>query len=127
MDRNDTIREIRNALKRRSGKAWSVTGGRGTAWGWITISAPPARCTWRERQIAGSMGRDPGDFELYDSGEPGRCMSPAETAELAALLCIEPHMARQGVSIPASSDYYREFVDRANGREPSVLGRPYWD
>lgn len=42
-DRDDAIRRIRQALRRRSGKAWSVTGGRGTAWGWITITAPPRR------------------------------------------------------------------------------------
>lgn len=44
MDRNETIARIRAALKRRSGRPWSVTGGRGTARGWITLPAPrPAR------------------------------------------------------------------------------------
>lgn len=46
MDRNETIKRIKDALKRRSGKPWSVTGGRGTAWGWITIDAPPARTVY---------------------------------------------------------------------------------
>ena len=41
--RNETIKAIRKALRARSGKSWSVTGGRGTAWGWLTIDAPPAR------------------------------------------------------------------------------------
>lgn len=45
--RDEAIREIKRALEKRSGKRWSVTGGRGTAWGWITIDAPPARRTWR--------------------------------------------------------------------------------
>jgi hypothetical protein len=40
MDRNETIKTIRTALRRRSGKAWSVTGGRGTGWGWITSPHP---------------------------------------------------------------------------------------
>ncbi len=35
MDRDEAIKRIRAALKRRSGKLWSVTGGRGTSWGWI--------------------------------------------------------------------------------------------
>jgi len=39
MDRNETIKTIRAALRRRSGKLWSVTGGRGTAWGWLSIDA----------------------------------------------------------------------------------------
>lgn len=127
MDRDDTIREIRAALKRRSGKTWSVTGGRGTAWGWITITAPPARRTWDERRIPGTEGRYPDDFEFFDIGTPGCGMSPSDTAELTALLGAAPRMVCQGISIPPNSDWRREYIDRANGREPSVCGRPYWD
>lgn len=43
IDRNEAIARIKKALKARSGKSWSVTGGRGTAWGWIDINVPPAR------------------------------------------------------------------------------------
>lgn len=39
MDRNETIARIKQTLKQRTGRQWSVTGGRGTAWGWITIKA----------------------------------------------------------------------------------------
>lgn len=46
MTRDETIKAIKAALKKRSGKDWSVTGGRGTAWGWIAITAPPKRRTW---------------------------------------------------------------------------------
>lgn len=42
-ERAAAIKAIRKALRHRSGKAWSVSGGRGTAWGWITIDAPPSR------------------------------------------------------------------------------------
>ena len=28
---------------------------------------------------------------------------------------------------PAASDYYQEYIDRATGRTPSVIGIPYWD
>ena len=101
-DRDDTIRIIRDALKRRSGKAWSVTGGRGTAWGWIAITVPPRRRT----EFGG--------------------MTDSDRAELAQLLGLDSaHF--QGVNIPASSDYRREYIDRAEGRTPSVVGRPYWD
>lgn len=127
MDRDDTIREIRAALKRRSGKTWSVTGGRGTSYGWITITAPPARRTWRNRLIAGMAGDLPADFERVDTGITGRGMSDADRAELAELLGLEPHETRDGVTIPAGTDYRREYLDRADGREPSVYGRPYWD
>ena len=100
MDRNETIKTIRAALRRRSGKLWSVTGGRGTAWGWLTIDAPPAK-----------------------RHGPG---GDVERAELARLLGLES-VHFQGVSIPASHDYWREYIDRAEGRQPAKCGTPYWD
>lgn len=102
-DRDTAIRLIRRALRRRSGKSWSVTGGRGTVWGWITIHALPAH-------------RD-----QYGSMDDGR------RAELGELLGLGEPVHHQGVSIPAGSDYRREYVDRAEGRVPSVTGKPYWD
>jgi hypothetical protein len=41
--RSDVTKKMRQLLKARSGKAWSVTGDRGTAWGWLNIQAPPKR------------------------------------------------------------------------------------
>ena len=46
--RDATAKAIRAALK-STGRAWSVTVGTGTARGWITITAPPARRTWKRR------------------------------------------------------------------------------
>ena len=43
MDRNEAIKTIRTELKKKTGKSWSVTGGRGTGWGWIEVTAPPRR------------------------------------------------------------------------------------
>ena len=103
MNRNEAIEQIRAGLKARSKKRWSVRGGSGTAWGWITISAPPARCE-----------------------EFGR-MSEEDSVELSELLAHPNGISRQGVSVPSSSAYYREYVDRANGRELEVLGTQYWD
>lgn len=103
LDRDTTIARIRAALRRRSGRAWSVTGGRGTAWGWIRISSPPAR--------------------RVDYGY----MSDADRAELGALLGLDGPVHPQGESIPSGSDYYSEYIDRAEGRPPSRTGTPYWD
>lgn len=102
MDRNETIRQIKASLKARSGKAWSVTGGRGTVWGWITIEALPS-----ERVECGYT-------------------SEADRATLAKLLDFDTVHA-QGISIPASNAYYQEYVDRAAGRTPSKIGQRYWD
>lgn len=98
MDRNEAITRIRTGLKARSGKTWSVRGGRGTAWGWISIDVPPARNENRE----------------------------SELKELAQLLGTDK-VHQQGISIAASNAYYIEYVDRAEGRTPSVVGTPYWD
>lgn len=129
-DRNEAIARIRAALKRRTGKAWSVTGGTGTAWGWITVDAPPRRRTWQTRPLPHNSGGNlPGkeDWEEYDSGQPGGYTSPAERAELAKALGLERPCHRQGQDIAASGDYYTEYVDRAEGRPPRCIGRPYWD
>ena len=101
LDKAITIKRIRNALKSRSGKPWSVTGGQGTTWGWITIQAPPARCV-----------------DGYTS--------EADRAELADLLGLRS-VHQQGENVPAGSDYYQEYIDRAEGRTPSRIGKPYWD
>lgn len=100
-DRDDAILAIRKALKARSGKAWSVTGGRGTAWGWMRISSPPARCN-----------------------EFGQ-MTDADRAELSSLLGVTTHA--DGVSVAASTAHRREYLERAEGKTPSVIAEAYWD
>ena len=102
MDRDEAIGRIRAGLRRRTALDWTVKGGRGTAWGWITIAAPPRR----------RVGYD--------------YTSPEDRRVLAAALGLEA-VHQQGISIPAGTDYYREYVDRAEGRLPSVRGTPYWD
>lgn len=43
IERKDAVRRIRTALKKKTGKTWSVTGGRGTAWSWLCVQAPKKR------------------------------------------------------------------------------------
>lgn len=125
MNRDETIARIRTALKKRSSKSWSIKGGRGTAWGWIDIDAPPARCTYAYRLKEGDADA-PENYEEYDTGQPGGHMAPADRQLLATLLGLEKvHI--QGISIAASSDYYQEYIDRAEGRSPSKIGQRYWD
>jgi len=100
-DRNETIAKVKAALQKRSKKQWSVTGGKGTGWGWIHISAPPKR-------LDGSM------------------MTEADAKELAKLLDLD-HVQRQYHSVPASGDHRTEIVDRAEGRKPRKIGQQYWD
>ena len=99
LDRDTTIAQIKAALKRRSSQRWSVTGGRGTDYGWIQIQAT-------SRNHAQTL---------------------SEATELARLLDLTLGMCRQYASVPASSDYRREYVDRAEGRTPCTTGQQYWD
>jgi hypothetical protein len=92
---------IAAALKRRSGRSWSVTHGRGTAYGWITIQSMP------KARVNGSM-------------------SEKDAIELAALLGLD-HAHHQGVDVPASSDYRREYIERAETGTATTFGKPYWD
>lgn len=41
--RSAVTKKMRQLLRQRSGKTWSVRGGRGTGWGWLEICAPPSR------------------------------------------------------------------------------------
>lgn len=101
-DRDYTIKRIRAALKRRSGKSWSVKGGNGTAWGWIKIESPPRR-------------RD------------GYSMTEAERVELGELMGLNGPAHHQGVSVPDQSDYRREHIQRAEGMEVTERGVAQWD
>ena len=104
LSRNAVTRRIKAALVKRSGVQWSVTGGTGTAYGWITITAPPSR-----RQNGGS------------------CMTDADRQLLAELLGLPRPCHHQGEDIGGSNDYYREYIDRAEGRAPRKIAQPYWD
>ena len=86
--RQETIWRIRTALKRRSGKPWSVRGGRGTSWGWITITSPPKR-----------------------QNEYGY-LTDEDRKELARLLGLEK-VHNQGVLIDTESKTRQEYAIRA--------------
>lgn len=98
-DRDHYIARIRKLLEERSGRRWSVRGGTGTDWGWITIGAPPAR--------------------LVD----GR-MTVQDRAELAALLGLDSVCGP--VEVPASDAHRKEYVHRAAGLSVATV-EPYWD
>jgi hypothetical protein len=101
-DRDDAILRIRRGLRARTGRPWSVRGGRGTSWGWIRVTCPPARSSG-----FGVMGEE-------------------DREALAAALGL-PSVPHQGVSVPADAAFRAEYVDRAEGRPPRRLGVPYWD
>ena len=127
MTRNETIFNIKTALQRRSGKPWSVTGGRGTAYGWITIDAPPKRRTVHSVLKEGTTTTWPEDYVGIDTGVPGGSMTVGDRIELARLLGLSSIQSQGGVNIMNSNDAYREYIDRAEGRTPAKIADPYWD
>ena len=128
-DRNEVIARIRQGLATRSDRSWSVTGGRGTSHGWLTIDAPPRRRTFEHRQTGEVAADGLPVYALEGAGKGGDLMGPSDRAELARLLgyCEDGSVPLQGVKVAAGHDYYAEFIDRAEGREPSVHGEPFWD
>ena len=133
MERNEAMKRIKAGLQKRSGRAWSVTAGRGTAWGWLTIDAPPMRRTSRYLVRAGCSGDSPEDYDKTrtDTGVVGGSITEADAVELARLLGWPDGEGKkvhsQGVSVPSGGDYWAEYVDRAEGRKPSRVGVQYWD
>lgn len=119
-DRDAAIAEIRRALKARSGKAWSVKGNHGTAWGWIDISAPPKRRVCRDNVESGPCPCGKADCGQW-------YMTDADRRELGQLLGLGKDAHYQGVSVAAGSDYRIEYVQRARGEAVTTWGRQYWD
>lgn len=116
LDRDLAIRLIRFNLKARSGKRWSVKGSRGSAWGWITITAPPAR-------------RVANELTVEDAQELGDLLSLPEKSVYTDLEYIGRSNAahRQGISIAADSEWYKHYIDASAGVESDHCTPQYWD
>jgi hypothetical protein len=124
-ERTEVTKRIKNALKQRSGLDWSVTGGKGTAWGWLKIDAPKSRlvCDCKATSKAEYQAGCTHDYACYVSRE-----DQAILRELLGFAADSGYpVGWQGVSIPASGGYWEEYIDRAEGRTPTRYGEVYWD
>lgn len=117
LTREEAIKRIKVGLEKRSGKRWSVTGGRGTAWGWLRIDAPPSERTWTMQE----------DKTWIDTGEPRGDMSPSRREELGQLLGHDRPAHPQGESIPSGGSYWDEYIERAETGTSAIKSTPYWD
>lgn len=52
IDTDESVKRIRAALKRKTGMAWSVRRGKGTAYCWLSVGAPPRRQVAHDRNPA---------------------------------------------------------------------------
>lgn len=123
MDRSEVAKRIRQALKRRTGLAWSVTGGRGTAWGWLEIEAAKSRRIMHDdnpkydRFALGQQSELPWVERKPDKDEVAYCTSQEDREILAEALGINMSFSSvQGVSI--SPDQWQWYVDRAENGKP---------
>jgi hypothetical protein len=130
LNRSAIIAFIKRNLKVRSGITWSVTGGKGTAYGWLTIDAVPARRTFRNIPAPGNeIARNPGKenwIEVEDPSYEWGHTGPADRQKLATLLDLDT-VHTQGQSVAASNDHYREAMQRAAGLPVTKIAQPYWD
>lgn len=84
IERNEAIARIRKALKARSGKSWSVKGGRGTAWSWIDVDAPPRRRNEHDNMNDSDHAELNRLFGLDDIHNQGLMISPEARDEHVA-------------------------------------------
>jgi hypothetical protein len=100
IDRDEAIKQIRANLKRRSGKVWSVTGDRGTAWAWIKVDVPPKQRTWHFDQTSVKNGEAP--------------VPPVPGALYRGAVCCTPdHYIEEGKITSYENDSFaREAVGR---------------
>jgi hypothetical protein len=104
LDKASVILRISSGLTRRSRLRWDVYGGPLGSYGRLTIASPPNR-------------RD-----------AGGAMSENDRRELAALLGLDGPVGPEGAVIVGGSDHYVEYIDRAEGRAPRVIGETHpWD
>ena len=98
IERDDAIARIKTALRAKTGKAWSVRGNTGTAWGWIDVLPLPK--------------------EQPEKGQ----MSPEQARLLADAFGLDAPVHYQGLSI--SPDERSVYVTRAERNVPRAVYAP---
>lgn len=114
IERPEAVKRIKAALKRKTGKTWSVHGARGTAWGWITVEAPKSRrVSHRENPAYVSHWETPDEpycFEyVREKGDGENYYTSMVDCEILARIFGKdnPLVCHQGLSIsPDSREYY---------------------
>ena len=84
IERNDAIARIKTALRAKTGKAWSVRGQAGTAWGWIDVLPMPKDQPKKEQMTAEQAAELAHAFGLSEVHYQGLSIPPDERAEYVA-------------------------------------------
>lgn len=124
MSRSEVTKKIKQDLKQRTNRTWSVSGHRGTGWGWLTIEAPKARRVdhktnpkFDQTKLSYEQTELPWIECEPEEGQEGYYTSQEDREILAEALGIGMNLSsHQGVSIsPDSWDFY---MDRAENGPP---------
>lgn len=104
LEHNEVTKRIKAALKRKTGKTWSVTGGRGTGWDWITVQAPKSRrISCRENPDYVDPWETPNEqryFEYRRKDGKNRFTSREDCEELALAFGFRKPVLYGGLQIP---------------------------
>ena len=116
IERSEAVKRIKAALKEKTGKTWSVHGGRGTAWGWLTVEAPKKRrVSHRANPNYVSHQETPDEpwcFEYIDEQGENWYTSLAEREELAKAFGLDKPVHHKGLSIsPDNRELYVAKVE----------------
>lgn len=130
MERSEVTKRIKKALKKRTGQTWSVTGGRGTAWGWLTIEAAKSRQVMHDsnpKYDRFALGRNQDELPWVErkpeKDEIAYCTSQEDRKILAEALGIGMNFSSvQGVSV--SPDQWQFYVGRAENGKPEEKPEP---
>ena len=116
LDRSEVVKRIKAALKCKTGKTWSVHGGCGTAWGWLTVEAPKSRrVSVKDNPAYVDPWETPGElryFEYIRENGENYFTSRAACAELALAFGLSEPTHYQGLQIaPEKWEYYLELAE----------------
>jgi hypothetical protein len=127
MTRNEATKRIRKALKEKTGRVWSVTGGRGTGYGWVRIQAAkkdrvahrqnPGYKGWMTiSQCVMETGKPPWIEFVSDDKAENQYTSDADCELLTRIFQTPYKHHYQGLSIkPGATELY---VQRVEAWEP---------
>ncbi len=128
-ERSDVCKRIKKALRKRTGLSWSVTGGRGTAWGWLNIQAPKGRLICRDQNpnydwhLDNYQDEKPFIERQATEGETAYYTSQEDREILAKALGLGMNeVSAQGVSI--SPEKWNFYLERAENGLPIPEPQP---
>jgi hypothetical protein len=114
LGRSEVVKRIKAALKRKTGKSWSVHGGRGTGWGWIRVEAPASRrVSCEDNPECKDPFNAPFEERVIEYRRDGEnhFTSRADCTELARAFGLDRPCHWQGLQI--SPDDWERYVEMA--------------